>query len=272
MPSPHDAGLESVLDLQAGDFYRSVMHTLKEGGVDFLVGGAFAFARYTEIYRMTKDFDIFVRREDCQRAMEVLQAEGFRADLTFPHWLAKAFKGEDFVDLIYGSGNGTAPVDDRWFEHAVDAELLGVPIRLVPAEEMIWQKAFIMERERYDGADVMHLLRARAEQLDWRRLVERFGERWRVLLIYLVQFGFVYPTERTRVPSHIVEELLDRLRPELDRPEEGERVCQGTVISRGQYLTDIGKWGYADARLEPRGGMTAEDIEHWTAAIDKEKK
>lgn len=268
---PDDRGLESVLDIQAGEFYRMVMNTLRDGGVDFLVGGAFAFARYTGIYRMTKDFDVFVRRADSRRALDVLAAAGFQTDLTFPHWLGKAYKGEDFVDLIYGSGNGTAPVDDGWFEHAVEAELLGVPIRLVPAEEMIWQKAFIMERERYDGADVMHLMRARAEQLDWRRLVDRFAAQYRILLVNLLLFGFVYPGERTRVPGWAMEELLGRLDRDLDHDSAVDRLCQGTIMSREQFLIDVERWGYADGRVE-RGNMTEEEVADWTAAIEKSKQ
>jgi hypothetical protein len=41
---------------------------------------------------------------------------------------------------------------------------------------MIWSKAFIMERERFDGADVMHLIHENANRLDWNRLLERFGQ------------------------------------------------------------------------------------------------
>jgi hypothetical protein len=266
-----DRKLESVLDAQAGDFYRDAMTTLSNGGIEFLVGGAFAFARYTDIYRMTKDFDVFIRKRDRDTALRVLADGGFRVDLTFPHWLGKAFKGDDFVDLIYASGNGTAPVDDRWFEHAVSEELLGIPIKLVPAEEMIWQKAFVMERERYDGADIMHLIHSRAEQLDWSRLLERFGDKWRVLFINIVLFGFVYPGERTRIPREIVEDLSSRLLGELEPWTESVRLTQGTLISRGQYLHDVGSWGYEDARLEPRGNMSAKDIAHWTAAIDEKK-
>jgi hypothetical protein len=36
----------------------------------------------------------------------------------------------------------------------------------VSAEEVIWSKAFVTERERYDGADIMHVLLACAETLD----------------------------------------------------------------------------------------------------------
>ena len=56
---------------------------------------------------------------------------------------------------------------------------------LSPPEEMIWSKAFVQERERYDGADVIHLLRELGPTLDWPRLLMRFGDRWRVLLSFI---------------------------------------------------------------------------------------
>jgi hypothetical protein len=45
------------------------------------------------------------------------------------------------------------------------------------------------------------------------------------------------------------------------------QVCFGTLLSREQYLADIGIWGYQDARLKPLGPMSFEEVEHWTAAI-----
>jgi hypothetical protein len=180
------------------------METLRDGEIPFLVGGAYAFTPFTGIPRSTKDFDVFVAKDDITRALAVLRAGGFDTELTFPHWLGKAFQGRDFVDLIFSSGNGVAPVDHNWFDHAPRGEVLGVDVLLAPAEEMLWSKAFVMERERYDGGDVIHLLRARAEQLDWPRVLERFGPYWRVLLSYLLLFGFVYPGERTRVPAWVM--------------------------------------------------------------------
>jgi hypothetical protein len=41
------------------------------------------------------------------------------------------------------------------------------------------------------------------------------------------------------------------------------------MISREQFLIDIENWGYQHARLRPRGKMTLEDVETWTASIDK---
>ena len=256
-----------VLDDTTAEFYRRSLQQLNASGTPFLVGGGYAFSRYTGIERHTKDFDVFVLPEDCQRVLEILADNGCQTDLTFPHWLGKAFRGDDVVDVIFSSGNGEAPVDDRWFDYAVADVVLGIPVRLCPAEEMIWQKALIMERERFDGADVAHMLRARAGQLDWRRLVERFGSHWRVLLSHLVLFGFIYPAERNWVPSWVTNALLDRLALELREPPPTDQLCQGTIISREQYLVDISRWGYRDARLPPSGTMSRAAIAHWTASI-----
>ncbi|GJG88191.1 hypothetical protein tb265_33720 [Gemmatimonadetes bacterium T265] len=247
--------------------YRRVMTALDESGVPFLVGGAYAFTPVTGIPRSTKDFDVFVARDDIRRALAVLDGAGFRTELTFPHWLGKAFWGKEFVDLIFGSGNGVAPVDAGWFEHAPAGRVLNRDVRLAPAEEMLWSKSFVMERERYDGGDVIHLLRARADQLDWSRVLDRFGENWRVLLANLLLFGFVYPGERTRVPRAVMDELLGRVGPELDTDADVGRLCRGTVLSRQQYLPDVTEWGYADGRLAPNGNMTPGEIADWTAAI-----
>lgn len=248
-------------------FYRQALAILTEAGVPHLVGGAYAYARYTGIERHTKDFDVFIRKEDFERAAQAFDAAGYRSELTFPHWLGKAYgNGEDFVDLIFSAGNGVAKVDDRWFEHAVKDQVFGVDTLLIPAEEMIWSKGLIMERERFDGADVAHVIRAVGDKLDWERLLERFGPFWRALYAHIVLFGFVYPSDRTKVPARIVEELTKRVEEETRAGNTDEKVCYGTVISRQQYLKDIGDWGYDDARLVHET-MDEKDIAHWTAGI-----
>lgn len=268
---PSDSSTPRLAPPEAEAFYRDVLRTLHAAEIPFLVGGAYAFVKYTGIDRRTKDFDLFIAEEDVARAFEVLGKKGWRTDLTFPHWLGKVFHGDDFVDLIFSSGNGTAPVDAGWFERAETEEVWGLQVPLAPPEEMLWSKAFVMERERYDGNDVVHLILQRAESLDWDRLVDRFGASWRVLLSYIVLFGYVYPGERARVPRRIVDELLRRLSVELTSNAPVRKLCNGTILSRQQYLIDIDEWGYLDGREEPRGNMSAEDIAHWTAAIEQGK-
>lgn len=141
--------------------------------------------------------------------------------------------------------------------------------KLTPAEEMIWSKAFIMERERYDGADVVHLLDARAERLNWPRLLDRMGPHWRVLLSHLIQFGYIYPGEGHRIPAWVMKDLLDRIQNEVEAPASATPLCRGTLVSREQYLHDVERQGYIDARLPPTGTLSAEDIAIWTAGIDE---
>jgi hypothetical protein len=252
---------------EASEFYRRAARALIALDVPFLVGGAYALALHTGIVRHTKDFDVFVRGEDCEPALRALAGAGYRTELTFPHWLGKAYHEEYFVDVIFGSGNGLCPVDDAWFEHAAAGQIFGVDALLVPPEEMIWSKGFIQERERFDGADIAHLLQALGPRLDWPRLLGRFGPHWRVLLGHLVLFGFIYPAERDKVPEWVLERLWERMRQEMGSTAPAEPVCQGTLLSREQYLVDLNRWGYLDAREEPRGVLSAEAIAHWTRAI-----
>jgi hypothetical protein len=253
------------------ELYRSALEMLNRTGVPYLVGGTYAFQYFAGISRTTKDFDMFVRPRDVQRVLDVLTRAGFKTEIAFTHWLAKAHHGDKFIDVIHCSGNGVAEVDDEWFAHSVDELVLGVPVKLCPAEEMVWSKALIMERERYDGADVAHLFRHCSGLLNWDRLVRRFGPNWRVLLSHIVLFGFIYPGERALIPSSVVKDLVGRLLAELDVPTRDSKVCQGTLLSRGQYLVDIDEWGYEDARVQPRGSMTEEQVRVWTAAIDKSR-
>lgn len=263
------ANTPSILDHESRAFYQAAMQTMQEDEVPFLVGGAYSFSRYTGIERHTKDFDVFVRSEDAQLALDSLGRAGYRTEMTFPHWLGKAFCGESFVDVIFGSGNGVARVDDLWFTHATRGVVLDIPTLLCPVEETIWSKSFVMERERYDGADIAHLLRAKAQDLDWSRLLRRFGPHWRVLLTNLILFGFVYPAERHFIPQWVLDRLMTELQNESRFPPSGEKICQGPLFSRAQYLVDTETWGYQDARLL-YGSMSQGEIEQWTAAIDNE--
>ncbi len=256
-----------VMDPIAQRFYRRALSALDEAGVPFLIGGAYAFTHYTGVVRHTKDLDLFLRQADVAAARAALEGAGFRTEITYDHWLAKAFDDGHFIDLIFNLGNGIGPVEDDWLAHAAEGRLLDRPVRVVGPEEIIWSKVFVLDRGRYDGADVAHLLRVLADRIDWRRLLPRFDRHWRVLLSHLILFGYVYPADRHRVPAWVMEELLGRLRAELHDPPGEAPVCQGTLLSPTQYQIDVEQWGYRDARLPPAGDLTPEQIEHWTEGV-----
>ncbi|MEO8622075.1 MAG: hypothetical protein ABI625_13480, partial [bacterium] len=76
---------QSTFDESAKDtntFYRRTLHVLSDAVVPFLVGGSHAFLEYTGIVRDTKDFDIFLRSADLERAMDALSGAGYRTELT----------------------------------------------------------------------------------------------------------------------------------------------------------------------------------------------
>src|ERR1700757_220725 len=125
-----NAAMAAVLDEHSRAFYRDALGRLDDAGIDYLVGGAYAFARYTGIERHTKDFDIFIRRADWPRAEKILRDAGYPTELTFPHWIGKAFCGEAFIDLIFSAGNGVARVDDLWFQYAVPETVLDMDVKL----------------------------------------------------------------------------------------------------------------------------------------------
>ncbi len=229
------------------DARADALRALAGSSVPFLVGGAYAFFSYTGIFRDTKDLDLFIRERDLEEALRAVENSGFRSHIEDVTWIAKGFRGEWFVDLIFSSGNGVASVDDLWFEHARAGRVMGIDVLLAPPEEMIWSKAFVLERERYDGADVNHLVRAAGEELDWDRLLFRFDRYWEVLLSHLLLFRFAYPGERSKVPDRVMEALLARAGEELgsDHPRA---LCRGNLMSRVQYGHDIGQLGYEDGR------------------------
>jgi hypothetical protein len=68
-----------------------------------------------------------------------------------------------------------------------------------------------------------------------------------------------------------MEDLSARLAAELRTPAEAGKLCQGTILSREQYLIDVHQWGYRDARQPPTGTMSRKQIGVWTDAIDWEK-
>jgi hypothetical protein len=221
---------------------------LQEAGLEPMVGGAYALKTHTGLWRDTKDLDLFLRKDRIHEALDVLARAGYRTEFTDPMWIAKAYGGPYFIDLIFCSGNGIGIVDAKWRERAATATVLDLPSLIVPAEEMIWQKAFIQERERFDGADIHHLIRCKGAQLDWKHLLHRFEPHWQVLFVHLITFRFAFPSDKDQIPGWVMEDLTSRLARAESVPASAERVCRGTLLSRQQYLFETNTEGYRDTR------------------------
>jgi len=228
------------------DVYRRALEAVNAAGVPYVIAGAYAIYEHAGIYRKTKDLDLFFEPKSVPAAAGALRDAGFVTRLEDHHWLAKATIGECFVDLIYGMGNGLARIDEDWIRFSKPGILAATPVRIAPAEELIWHRLFINERHRHDMSDVVHLLLSLGESLDWNRLVERTGEHWPMLLAQILTFLYVYPGYRSNVPAWVFDLLLERARSELSAPDASLDVTRGPLISRFSFSIDVREWGFDD--------------------------
>ena len=231
--------------------YKRALEALNAAQVPYVVAGAYAIYEHTGIYRKTKDLDLFFEPHTVVAAARALRDAGFVTRLEDSHWLAKAFAGEYFVDLIYGMGNGVALIDPDWIRHSRSGVLAATPVRIAPAEELLWHRLFIGERHRHDMADILHLILCLGDALDWERLVHRTGEHWPLLLAQLLAFSYVYPGYRTNVPAWVYEQLLERARAEAAHGDsEDADFTRGPLISRFSFTIDVREWGFTDPGVE----------------------
>jgi hypothetical protein len=232
------------------EIYRRALEAVNAAQLPCVVAGAYAIYEHTGIYRKTKDLDLFFEPRYVVEAARALQAAGFVMRLEDAHWLAKATMGDYFIDLIYGMGNGVALIDNTWLDHSRPGILAACPVRIAPAEELIWHRLFISERHRHDMSDIVHLILCCGETLDWDRLVGRVGEHWPLLLSQVLMFSYVYPGYRTNVPNWVSEQLLERARAEVGINGEDQDLTKGPLISRFSFTIDVTEWGFNSSRGE----------------------
>ncbi len=229
--------------------YQRALHCLEQAGIPFAVAGAFALHQHTGIWRSTKDLDIFLEAAVAMEALQKLEERGFRTEIKDPVWLAKAYCGDYFVDLITAMGNAALLVDRSWIERSEPHEIFGIPCRVLGAEEMIASKIFVTRRERFDLADVAHLIRAVGERLDWKRLWSLMSGHEELLLWSLVFFAYVYPARVGLIPRRLWNGLLEGLQNHIEHPQSSAPF-RGTLIDPNLFAIDVKEWGERDLYRE----------------------
>ena len=243
---------EPELSREEKKIYRQALQALNQGNVSYAVGATFARHAYTGIWRKTKDLDVFLLPQDLKSAMDTLREAGFDTEVAAKHWLAKAYKGDYFVDLIFGNAHGHHPIDERSFEGSQPAEVLGVPTRLIPIEEMIVSIGYVAERRRFDGGEVVHLIKCSEGKLDWDRIVDRLAEDRELLLWHLILFDFVYPGHSDYLPKELMAHLFKEVQQRWKKRVKDRKIFRGALLDPFLFAVDIEDWGYDDLRnLEP---------------------
>ena len=231
---------------EAEDFYIRGLKLLAESRIPFLLSGTYAVTAFTGITRPTKDLDIFCKASDYPRILSFFKQQGFEIAIEDERWLAKVYEGQWFFDVIFSARSASIPVSDDWFEGAPEIEVYGTRVRITKPTELIWSKVFLQDRYRYDGADVAHVILKKSDEIDWKKLMAYMELHWEVLLTHLLNFRYIYPSERDLVPRWVMKELTDRLCAHLEMPPPQVKVCRGRVFSPRDYITDITEWGFAD--------------------------
>lgn len=249
-----DATVATAIPQEQKALFREVLASFEKAHTQYAVAGAFALQKHTGIFRSTKDLDIFLSPEAATAALEDLQKEGFGCEVCDPVWLAKVHRDGYFVDLITGMSNGVITVDQSWIARAQPATVFDIATRVLAAEELLASKLFVTRRERFDGADIAHIIFATRGELDWNRVLELASDHWELVLWNLILFRYVYPGQRDYVPESLWRELLGRLVE--DRSPNKPATFRGSLVDDNMFAIDVEEWGLENVLRDYQGRRT----------------
>jgi hypothetical protein len=204
-------GAAGVIPDEQWKVYQRVIREARAGGIPFALGGAFAFANFTGLWRDTKDLDLYILPKDRAAMIEVLSRAGMRdyyERLPYDrNWIYRSYSEGTIVDIIWAMANQRAVVDETWIFQGPEAGLNGERLRAIPPEEMLWAKLYIVQRDRCDWPDVLNLIYAKGDTLDWDRVIANLGPDAPLLKSALEVFGWLAPGRTRALPRRLWERL-----------------------------------------------------------------
>ncbi len=184
--------------------YETVMSEARRRGLQFAIGGGFATMTYTGQWRETKDIDLFILKGDKDRMIRVLSDSGLEDYYSQQeyerHWIYRSYKEDIIVDVIWAMANRRAVVDEYWLQ-GPELEVHGHRFRMVPAEETLWSKLYVLQRDRCDWPDALSLLYSIGPELNWQHLLKRIGGDAPLLSGVLSVFGWLCPERAQELPA-----------------------------------------------------------------------
>lgn len=156
---------------------RAALEAVRRRGLRFALGGGLAFSAYSGRWRNTKDMDLYVLPSDREAMIEAITSAGFvnyyDQEAYDRSWIYRGFQAGNIIDIIWTMPNHRMEVDPIWLTQGEEITMYGVTLRLLPAEELILAKLFVLQRDRSDWPDILNILMARAKGLDWERMLQR---------------------------------------------------------------------------------------------------
>jgi hypothetical protein len=176
-----------------------------------MLGGGFALATFTGRWRDTKDIDFYIHPGDRDAVVAALTRAGFTD--YYPQrsydrkWIYRSIKSGVVVDIIWAMANQRAQVDERWFECATPAQIRGEKLQVLPMEEFLWCKLYIMQRDHCDWTDVFNLVYANGNRIDWTHIIDRLEEDVPLLRAMLEIYSWLCPQKACRLPATLWNQL-----------------------------------------------------------------
>lgn len=198
----HDHNLTALDDIHA--VLLEAVNAVEESGIPYAIIGGLAVKNLGRP-RVTHDIDFFVRPDDAENVLKVLEAKGFTTQLRDPFWLYKAWKSNILVDLIFKSSG------DIYFDEEVRAHVRRVPynhmlINAISPEDFIVIKAAAhQEHNPHHWHDALAVLKQGG--LDWEYLLVRAKHAPRRVLALLI-YG---QANDLAVPNEIIQKLYRNL-------------------------------------------------------------
>lgn len=235
-PAPKPIQWSDIIPAGQWANYRFAIEAAHKAGIQFLLGGGFGLAVYTGRWRNTKDIDFYILPRDREAMIAALSSVGFVDYFDQrpydPGWIYRSIRDNIIVDIIWSMANRRAEVDEHWFQRAQTVVIRDETIQIVPAEELLWCKLYILQRDHCDWTDIFNLLHAVGRQIDWSHLLKRVGSDVPLLQAALTVFMWLCPKRSAALPAWLLKQLR------LPKPEKGLHECEPVRIR----LLDSRNW------------------------------
>lgn len=186
---------------------KDVSDILSSSGVRYLFMGGLASKAYGRP-RWTHDVDVFVSIDEAKSLLPIFEEAGYHTQETYPDWLYKAMKDNVLIDLIFRSKGDMYP-DPEMLSRAVEMEVNGITLPLIPPEDLVVMKALVHDeptpRHWHDALGVI-----RHTDMDWEYLFARarHGARRVLSLLLYAQSNDLL------VPNWVIAKLYHEIFPE----------------------------------------------------------
>jgi Nucleotidyl transferase of unknown function (DUF2204) len=191
--------------------YHEVISRASAKRLRLVLGGGFAISTYTGHWRNTKDLDLYVLPAERDALIQVTSDVGlhdmYERSPYDRRWIYRSACGDTIVDIIWAMANLRSQVDEGWLRDGGEFNIRGERLGVVPPEEMVWNKLYVMQHDRCDWTDVLNLLYSVGADLDWEYLIKRMGDDTPLLAAALSVYRWMCPGRSRAIPGAVWERL-----------------------------------------------------------------